>query len=86
MPTIVMRAVVVIIELGELMITDAYNRDESCGGHYRVEYNEEGEAKRDDANFAYVAAWQFNGTDAEPTMHREDLKFENIKLQTRSYK
>jgi succinate dehydrogenase / fumarate reductase, flavoprotein subunit len=74
------------IELGELMITDAYNRDESCGGHYRVEYNEEGEAKRDDANFAYVAAWQFNGTDAEPTMHREDLKFENIKLQTRSYK
>ena len=74
------------MELGELMINDAYNRDESCGGHYRVEYNDEGEAKRDDANFAYVAAWQFNGTDAEPTMHREDLKFENIKLQTRSYK
>jgi succinate dehydrogenase / fumarate reductase flavoprotein subunit len=74
------------MDLGELMITDAHHRDESCGGHYRVEYNDEGEAKRDDANFTYVAAWQFNGTDTEPTLHKEDLKFENIKLQTRSYK
>jgi succinate dehydrogenase / fumarate reductase flavoprotein subunit len=74
------------IDLGELMITDAHHRDESCGGHYRVEYNDEGEARRDDSNYAYVAAWQFNGTETEPTLHKEDLKFENIKLQTRSYK
>ena len=74
------------IELGELMIIDAHNRDESCGGHYRVEYNDEGEAKRDDANFSYVAAWEFKGESAEPQLHKEDLKFENIKMATRSYK
>jgi succinate dehydrogenase / fumarate reductase flavoprotein subunit len=74
------------IDLGELMITDAHHRDESCGGHYRVEYNDEGEARRDDANYAYVAAWQYNGAEAEPNLHKEDLKFDNIKLQTRSYK
>jgi succinate dehydrogenase / fumarate reductase, flavoprotein subunit len=73
-------------ELGELMIIDAYNRDESCGGHYRVEYNDEGEAKRDDANFSYVAAWEFKGENAEPALHKEDLKFDNIKMATRSYK
>jgi succinate dehydrogenase / fumarate reductase flavoprotein subunit len=74
------------IELGELMIIDAHNRDESCGGHYRVEYNDEGEAKRDDVNFSYVAAWEFKGESAEPQLHKEDLKFENIKMATRSYK
>ena len=74
------------IELGELMIIDAYNRDESCGGHYRVEYNDEGEAKRDDANFSYVAAWEFKGENSEPSLHKEDLKFDNIKMATRSYK
>ena len=74
------------IELGELMIIDAHNRDESCGGHYRVEYNDEGEAKRDDVNFSYVAAWEFKGESAEPQLHKEELKFENIKMATRSYK
>jgi len=74
------------IELGELMIIDAYNRDESCGGHYRVEYNDEGEAKRDDENFSYVAAWEFTGENGEPALHKEDLKFDNIKMATRSYK
>lgn len=74
------------LELGELMIIDALNRNESCGGHFRVEYQDEGEAKRDDANYAYVAAWQFNGLDADPTLHKEELKFENVKLAVRSYK
>jgi succinate dehydrogenase / fumarate reductase flavoprotein subunit len=74
------------IELGELMIIDAYNRDESCGGHYRIEYNDEGEAKRDDENFSYVAAWEFTGENGEPALHKEDLKFDNIKMATRSYK
>lgn len=74
------------LELGELMIVDALNRNESCGGHFRVEYQDEGEAKRDDANYAYVAAWEFKGLDAEPVMHKEELKFENIKLAVRSYK
>jgi succinate dehydrogenase / fumarate reductase flavoprotein subunit len=74
------------LELGELMIVDALNRNESCGGHFRVEYQDEGEAKRDDEHFAYVAAWEFKGVDAEPVMHKEELKFENIKLAVRSYK
>jgi succinate dehydrogenase / fumarate reductase flavoprotein subunit len=75
------------MELGELMIVDALNRNESCGGHFREEYQtEEGEALRDDANFAYVAAWAYRGWDAEPELHREDLVFENVELKTRSYK
>ena len=74
------------LELGELMIVDALNRNESCGGHFRVEYQDEGEAKRDDEHYAYVAAWEFKGVDAEPVMHKEELKFENIKLAVRSYK
>jgi succinate dehydrogenase / fumarate reductase, flavoprotein subunit len=74
------------IELGELMVRDAYNRDESCGGHYRVEYNEEGEAKRNDQDFSYVSAWEFKGVENEPQLHKEDLKFEEIQLATRSYK
>ncbi|MSQ78550.1 MAG: fumarate reductase/succinate dehydrogenase flavoprotein subunit [Flavobacteriaceae bacterium] len=74
------------IELGELMILDARNRNESCGGHFRTEFQDEGEAKRNDEKYAYVAAWEHNGVDEQPTMHKEELKYENIKLQTRSYK
>ncbi|TAE48829.1 MAG: fumarate reductase/succinate dehydrogenase flavoprotein subunit [Cytophagia bacterium] len=75
------------LELGELMIVDALNRNESCGGHFREEYQtEEGEAKRDDNNFAYVAAWEYNGKDKDETLNKEPLIFENVKLTQRSYK
>ncbi len=74
------------IELGELMVIDALNRNESCGGHFRVEYQEEGEAKRDDENYKYAAAWEFTGVDADPVLHKEELVYENIQLQVRSYK
>ncbi|HEY3389842.1 MAG TPA: fumarate reductase/succinate dehydrogenase flavoprotein subunit [Prolixibacteraceae bacterium] len=75
------------IELGELLARDALNRNESCGGHFREESaTEEGEAKRDDDNFAYVAAWEFKGVDSEPVLHKEDLVFETIHLTQRSYK
>lgn len=74
------------IELGELMCIDALNRNESCGGHFREEYQtEEGEALRDDENYAYVAAWEFKeGVNFE--LHKEELNFENIKVAQRSYK
>ena len=75
------------IELGELMVDDALNRNESCGGHFREEYQTpEGEALRDDANFAYVAAWQYVGEGQEEVLHKEPLVFENVKLTQRSYK
>ncbi|HAA12203.1 MAG TPA: fumarate reductase/succinate dehydrogenase flavoprotein subunit [Cytophagales bacterium] len=75
------------LELAELMMVDARNRDESCGGHFREEHaTEEGEAKRDDENFAYVAAWEWNGVGNAPTLHKENLEFENVKLTQRSYK
>lgn len=75
------------LELGELMIVDAHNRNESCGGHFREEYKtEEGEAKRDDANYTYVAAWEFKGVDNDPELHKEELIFDNVELKTRSYK
>lgn len=75
------------IELGELMCKDALNRNESCGGHFREEYQtEEGEALRDDENYAYVAAWEYKGENQEPVLHKEDLKYENIKIAQRSYK
>jgi len=75
------------IELGELMCKDALAREESCGGHFREEYQtEEGEALRDDEKFAYVAAWEFKGVDQEPALHKEELKYENIKIAQRSYK
>ncbi|MBP7390070.1 MAG: fumarate reductase/succinate dehydrogenase flavoprotein subunit [Chitinophagales bacterium] len=74
------------IELGELMVIDALNRNESCGGHFREEYQDNGEAKRDDDNYRYAAAWEFKGVDAEPVVHKEELVYENIKLQVRSYK
>jgi succinate dehydrogenase / fumarate reductase flavoprotein subunit len=75
------------IELGELMVDDALARDESCGGHFREEFQtEEGEALRDDANFAYVAAWQFQGENKPALLTKEPLEFENVKLTQRSYK
>jgi succinate dehydrogenase / fumarate reductase, flavoprotein subunit len=74
------------IELGELMIIDALERNESCGGHFRVEYQEEGEALRNDADYAYVAAWEFRGVDNNPVVNKEILQFEAVKLATRSYK
>ncbi len=75
------------IELGELMCRDALTREESCGGHFREEHQVEGEAKRDDENYCHVAAWEWGGSpDKAQTRHTEDLKFENVKLATRSYK
>lgn len=75
------------LELGELMIDDAFNRNESCGGHFREEYQTpEGEALRDDENFAYVAAWKYMGDGEEEELHKEPLVFENVKLTQRSYK
>ncbi|WP_395051008.1 fumarate reductase/succinate dehydrogenase flavoprotein subunit [Flavobacterium sp.] len=75
------------LELGELFAKDALHRNESCGGHFREEYqSEEGEAQRDDENFAYVAAWEYKGKPSDAVLHKEPLVFENIKLVTRSYK
>ena len=74
------------IELGELMCKDALNRNESCGGHFREEYQtEEGEALRDDENFSYVAAWEYLN-DSNWELNKEELKYENIKIAARSYK
>ena len=74
-------------ELGELMARDALNRSESCGGHFREEsQTEEGEAKRNDEDFSYAAAWEYNPSGGEPTLHKEELTFENVKLTQRSYK
>ncbi|NEU10393.1 fumarate reductase/succinate dehydrogenase flavoprotein subunit [Flavihumibacter sp. R14] len=75
------------LELGELMVDDALNRKESCGGHFRVEsQTEEGEALRDDVNFSYVAAWEYRGDNMPEELHKEELVFENVKLTQRSYK
>jgi succinate dehydrogenase / fumarate reductase flavoprotein subunit len=75
------------IELGELMVTDALMRRESCGGHFRLEsQTEEGEALRDDNNFAFVAAWEFKGENQPEELHKEELVYENVKLTQRSYK
>ncbi len=75
------------IELGALMIDDALNRDESCGGHFREEYQTpDGEALRDDADFAYVAAWEYQGDNQPEKLNKETLEFENVKLTQRSYK
>ncbi len=76
-----------LIELGELMCYDALERKESCGGHFREEsQTEEGEALRDDDNFAFVSAWEFAGDGKEPILNKEELVYENIKLVQRSYK
>ncbi len=75
------------LELGELMARDAMHREESCGGHFREEYQTgEGEALRNDKDFAYVAAWEYKGDNKEPALHKEPLKFENIELKQRNYK
>jgi succinate dehydrogenase / fumarate reductase flavoprotein subunit len=75
------------LELGELFAKDALHRNESCGGHFREEYQTpDGEAQRDDENFAYVAAWEYKGKPSDAVLHKEDLKFENVKLVQRSYK
>jgi succinate dehydrogenase / fumarate reductase flavoprotein subunit len=75
------------LEFGELMCRDALHREESCGGHFRVEHQtEEGEALRDDEHFAYVAAWEYTGDTAAPRLHREPLGFEAVHLAQRSYK
>jgi succinate dehydrogenase / fumarate reductase flavoprotein subunit len=75
------------LELGELICRDALHREESCGGHFREEYQtEEGEALRDDEHFAYVAAWEHTGRDAAPRLHQEPLAFEYVHLAQRSYK
>src|SRR6266567_4426328 len=75
------------LELGELMCIDALHRTESCGGHFRVEsQTPDGEAKRDDANFCYVAAWEWTGPGQAPALHQEPLTFEHVHLAQRSYK
>ena len=75
------------LELGELFAKDALHRNESCGGHFREEYQTpEGEALRDDENFAYVAAWEYKGKPSEAVLHKEELVFDNVKLVQRSYK
>ena len=75
------------LELGELFAKDALHRNESCGGHFREEFQTpDGEAQRDDENFAYVAAWEYKGNPSDAVLHKEELKFENVKLVQRSYK
>lgn len=75
------------LELGELFAKDALEREESCGGHFREEHvTEDGEAKRDDKNYAYVAAWEYTGKPSEAILHKEQLEFKDIELKTRSYK
>lgn len=75
------------IDMGELIAYDALHREESCGGHFREEYQtEEGEAKRDDANFSYVACWKYKGGGEAPEMVKEDLNYQFVKVQTRNYK
>jgi succinate dehydrogenase / fumarate reductase flavoprotein subunit len=75
------------LEFAELMCRDALHREESCGGHFRTEYQTpDGEARRDDEKFCYVAAWEYRGDDQAPALHKEPLAFENVQLSTRSYK
>ncbi|MGF1542150.1 MAG: fumarate reductase/succinate dehydrogenase flavoprotein subunit [Pleurocapsa sp.] len=75
------------LELGELMARDALAREESCGAHFREEYQTpEGEAQRNDQQFSFVAAWEYRGEEQSPTLHREPLEFENVELTQRSYK
>jgi len=74
------------LEFGELLCLDALTRKESCGGHFRVEYQEAGECKRDDDNFAHVAAWEYQGENQTPLRHTEPLVYEEVHMSTRSYK
>ena len=75
------------LELGELFAKDALERNESCGGHFREEYQtKDGEAIRDDKNFKFVSAWEYMGEPSDAKLHKEDLKYEEIEVKTRSYK
>ncbi len=74
------------LEFSELLCRDALHRNESCGGHFRTEYQDAGEAQRDDVNFCYVGAWEYKGAGKEPELHKEPLKFDNVHLAIRSYK
>jgi len=75
------------LEFAELMVYDALMRDESCGAHFREEHRmPDGEAKRNDDEYAYVSAWEFKGLSARPELHREPLSFEEVPLAQRSYK
>jgi succinate dehydrogenase / fumarate reductase, flavoprotein subunit len=75
------------LELAQLLAEDALNRDESCGGHFREEHQtEDGEAKRNDEAFSYVAAWQYQGDGRPPALHKEPLVFEHVHPSQRSYK
>jgi len=75
------------LEMGELMALDALEREESCGGHFREEYQTpEGEAMRNDKDYAYVSAWEYKGTDKTPELHKEKLEYENIEVKQRNYK
>jgi succinate dehydrogenase / fumarate reductase flavoprotein subunit len=74
------------LEFAELLAHDALDRRESCGAHFREEFQEEGECKRNDAEYAYVAAWGYQGDGRPPALHREPLTFEEVHLATRSYK
>ena len=75
------------LELGELMVVDALDRNESCGGHFREEYKTpEGEALRNDEDYTYVSAWEWTDTKSDPVLHKEELEFNNVELKTRSYK
>ena len=74
------------LEFAELMCTDALERNESCGGHFREDHQDDGEAKRNDADYAYVAAWEFKGVGQKPQLHKEALTFEYVKPVQRSYK
>ena len=75
------------LEFGELLVLDALERNESCGGHFREEYQtEDGEALRDDEHYAYVAAWEWKGVGTAPEVHKEQLNFEFVHPSTRSYK
>jgi succinate dehydrogenase / fumarate reductase flavoprotein subunit len=75
------------LEFGELMCLDALERNESCGGHFREEFQtEDGEALRNDDAYAHVAAWEYQGAENKPIRHVEPLVYENVKLATRSYK
>ena len=74
------------LEFSELLCRDALEREESCGGHFRVEHEVEGEAKRDDANFCHAAVWEYTGQDTPAIRNIEPLTFDNVHLATRSYK
>jgi succinate dehydrogenase / fumarate reductase flavoprotein subunit len=75
------------MEFAELLCLDARHRDESCGGHFRSEYQyPDGEAKRDDENFSYAAAWEYTGNLSQPKLNKEPLTFDEVHLAVRSYK